>query len=293
MSVLDSLLPTERNRIYDLVRDAGVDVSDWETSKGRAKSAASNPKYCYNWSFVEHGRVVVLNLWHSDMVERDGTVTDQWNARDIAMRGKGVTVVRANSMDAAIQEAYRDNLPIRVVICEGTKRNRNDPNSNASMVSHRRLDPEPWHVASYDYATGQCTLMRGLGGGADAYVDQFDMPQPEGGPAERVTVKGSAFVRRPEVRRFALLRAKGECEFCGEKGFQMQNGRIYIETHHVVPLHDGGNDSVGNVAVLCPNHHREAHHGKRKSEIRKKLLSKLAAMAPNNSLQRTALSGRR
>lgn len=278
MSVLDSLLPTERNRIYDMVRDAGIDVSDWEASKGRALSAAANPKYCYNWSFVEPGKVVVLNLWHSDMEEQGGVVTDQWNAREIARRSKGVTVARANAMDAAIQEAYRDNLPIRVVICEGTKRNRNDPNSSASKVSHRLLDPEPWHVASYNHASGQCTLMRGLGGGADGYMDQFDIPQPAGGPAERVTVKASAFVRRPEVRRYALVRAKGRCEFCGEKGFQMQNDKVYLETHHIIPLHEGGHDSTSNVAALCPNHHREAHHGINRSKIRQELLRKLVAV---------------
>jgi 5-methylcytosine-specific restriction protein A len=261
-----------------MVRDAGVDVSDWEASKGRARSAASNPKYCYNWSFVEPGKVVVLNLWHSDLKEQNGAVIDQWNARKIAMNGTGVTVTRANSMDAAIQEAHHDNLPIRVVICEGTQRNRNDPNSNASRVTHRLLDPEPWHVASYNHANGQCTLMRGLGGGADSYMDQFDLPQPEGGPAQRVSVKASLFVRRPEVRRFALIRAKGKCEICDEKGFLMQNGKIYLETHHVIPLHEGGHDSASNVAALCPNHHREAHHGINKSEIREELLRKLSHM---------------
>src|SRR3546814_20214792 len=97
MSVLDSLLPTERSRIYDMVRDAGIDVSDWEVSKGRAKSAASNPKYCYNWSFLEPGKVVVLNLWHSDMEDRDGTVIYQRKARDIARKGKGVPVTRTHN----------------------------------------------------------------------------------------------------------------------------------------------------------------------------------------------------
>jgi hypothetical protein len=28
-----------------------------------------NPKYCYDWSFVELGKVVVLNLWHHSMKE--------------------------------------------------------------------------------------------------------------------------------------------------------------------------------------------------------------------------------
>lgn len=274
MSVLDSIRPKTKNRIYDMVRDAGVEVGDWEASKGRVASAAANPKYCYNWSFVESGKMVVLNLWHSDMEERDGVVTNEWNAREIARTAKAsVTVRRAKAQDEAIQEAHRGSLPIRMVICEGTK--RRDPDSTASKVSLRFLDPEPWHVEKYDQATGQCTLMRGLGGGTDRYADQFDMPEPAGGPAKKVPIQGNIYVRRPEVRRFALARANGHCEYCGAEGFLMQGRLVYLETHHVVPLHEGGGDTVKNVAVLCPNHHREAHHGIRKSEMRQILLSKL------------------
>lgn len=285
MSILDQIKPRDRNRIYDLVRDAGVDVSDWDASKGNALSAAANPKYCYNWSFVQPNELVVLNLWHSDLEEKSGVVTDEWNARGIAKKGKGVTVRRATEMDEAIQEAYKKNLPIRVVLCEGTKRNRNDPNSAASKVHFRSLDPEPWHVAEYNMATGQTTLMRGLGSGSGRFVDQFDMSVPLGGPAERSEIKAFPFVRRPDVRRYVLLRANGKCEYCGGLGFTMANGQVYLETHHVVPLHEKGADSVGNVVALCPNHHREAHHGKNRAEIRKKLQEQLASLAPNNSLQ--------
>lgn len=285
MPILDEIKPKDQNLIYDMVRDAGVDVSDWEASKGNAPSAAANPKYCYNWSFVQPDEIVVLNLWHSDLEEKEGVVTDEWNAREIANTAKGVTVRRATEMDEAIQEAYRKNLPIRVVLCEGTKRNRNDPNSKASKVHFRSLDPEPWHVEKYDAATGQATLMRGLGRNSDGFVDQYDIPAPLGGPAERGEAKAFPFARRPDVRRFVLLRANGKCEYCGAPGFTMTNGQVYLETHHVVPLHEKGPDSVGNVVALCPNHHREAHHGKGRAEIRNAVLEKLASLAPNNSLQ--------
>lgn len=274
MSILESIRPKSKKRIYDMVRDAGIDVSDWEASKGRVKSAAANPKYCYNWSFVEPGKVVVLNLWHSDMEERNGVITNEWNAREIARTAKAsVTIHRAKAQDEAIQEAYRGSLPIRMVVCEGEKRGNSD--SSASRVLLRILDPEPWHVESYDQATGQCTLMRGVGRGAALYVDQFDMPEPVGGPSERLPTKGHVYVRRPEIRRYALVRANGRCEFCGKEGFPMPDGKVYLETHHVVPLYEGGSDTVDNVVALCPNHHREAHHGVRKSEMLQTLLSKL------------------
>ena len=39
----------------DLVKLAGVDVSDWANFKG--KHASTNPKYCYEWSFIEPGKL--------------------------------------------------------------------------------------------------------------------------------------------------------------------------------------------------------------------------------------------
>lgn len=285
MLVIDQIKPKYKSRIYDMVRDAGVDVSDWEASKGSAPSAAANPKYCYNWSFVQPNEVVVLNLWHGDLKENGGIVTYEWNAQSIAKRGKGVTKHRATEMDKAIRESYQKNLPIRVVLCEGTRRNWNDRKSEASKVHLRALDPEPWHVASYDIATGKTILMRGLGRGSDGFVDQFDISHLLNRPAGRKETKAYPFVRRPDVRRYVLLRANGRCEYCGAMGFTMTNGQVYLETHHVVPLHESGPDSVGNVVALCPNHHREAHHGKVRDEMRKKLQENLASLAPNNSLQ--------
>jgi 5-methylcytosine-specific restriction protein A len=56
----------------------------------------------------------------------------------------------------------------------------------------------------------------------------------------------------------------------------MTGGEIYLETHHVVPLSEKGADHERNVAALCPNDHREAHHGERREAIRSLLLAMLA-----------------
>jgi 5-methylcytosine-specific restriction protein A len=255
-----------------MVREAGLDVSDWEISKGNAVSAAANPKYCYNWSFVESQKLVVLNLWHSDIEEWNGNLAIKWNARDIAKSGKGVTKYRASSMDKAIHFAKLNDLPVRVVLCDGRRRNRRDQTSPPSKVSVRHLDPEPWHISSYNEATGASIVMRGIHKGKDKYIDQFDLPTFNSKAVTKKLVTTSLFVRRPEIRRFALKRAKGKCEYCGEPGFKMENGKIYLETHHIKPLSEKGSDTIDNVAALCPNHHREAHHGKIRSKISKKLL---------------------
>lgn len=279
MSVLDDLKPTSKLRVIDLVREAGVDVSDWSNFNGGKKKAAVNPKYCYEWSFIEPGRVVVLSWWHEDLREEGGVVFTRLNLRDVArvygeQLGKGVWTRRARKFDHAVKEAKDQNLPIRMIINDGEKQNINDLELRPSKVKRRLLDPLPWDVTAYDVETGNFTLVRGHGG----YIDQFSV-QPDCQALERRPVSGMAFVRDPALRAKALQRAKGLCEYCGTRGFRMENGTVFLETHHVVPLGEGGIDAESNIAAICPNHHREAHHGVRATEIRQALLSKLKRLS--------------
>lgn len=278
LSLLEELKPNARKRIMDLVSAAGIDVSDWSNFVGGEKRAASNPKYCYEWSFVEMGRFVVVNLWHASMQERNGIVSIDLNLRKSVQKysqrgGKEVWKARAERLDLAIQEAAKNLLPIRVVVNEGQMRDSNDLNAKASRVEYRLLDPLPWAVTSYDWKTGECTLTRGAL--ARRFVDQFTVQPDLEIAVERRMVSGMAYVRNPAVRHRALERARGACEYCEKPGFTMADGSIFLETHHVVPLGEGGPDTEDNVAAVCPNHHREAHYGTRAAEIRRTLLSRL------------------
>lgn len=53
----------------------------------------------------------------------------------------------------------------------------------------------------------------------------------------------------------------------------MAGGAVYLETHHIVPLSEGGADSLMNVVALCPNDHRRAHYSLEQLAIRRRLLS--------------------
>lgn len=273
MSQLDKLLPQNRQRVMDLVASAGIDVSDWANFKGGKKSAASNPKYCYEWSFVQQGGPVVLNIWHAHLKESHGLVSVTYNHRkyDPRMAKISVWASRSKKFDLAIQDAIKHRYSIRMIINEGTRRKPNE--AKASHVDFRFLDTLPWSVQSYNWQTGECTLVRGED--KEHFIDQFSLTEEQDSPTERKDISGTTFVRNPAHRLFALNRAKGTCEYCGNSGFKMENGKLFLETHHVIPLSEGGSDSRNNVTALCPNHHREAHHGVQAKVIQKKLLSKL------------------
>jgi 5-methylcytosine-specific restriction protein A len=80
---------------------------------------------------------------------------------------------------------------------------------------------------------------------------------------DRVPVVVFTFVRNPDVVAEVRSRANGKCEGCKEDApfLRRNDGKPYLEVHHVKQLADGGEDTVENAVALCPNCHREKHFG--------------------------------
>ena len=98
---------------------------------------------------------------------------------------------------------------------------------------------------------------------AAALLGLGEFPRPKGNIAPpQVSQEGQVYVRDPTVKACVLEFAAGTCEFCGEEGpFIRDDGRLYLEVHHVVPLSSGGPNTVDNAVALCPNCHRRMHFG--------------------------------
>ncbi|MBS0633624.1 MAG: hypothetical protein JSS11_17075 [Verrucomicrobia bacterium] len=156
---LDFLKPTSKQLVYDLVTVAGVDTSDW--SNYSRPIPASNPKYCYNWSFEGVDRVVIC-LWFVEMKPDGESVVQRLNYREIAAsprKWKSNQRKRAAAMDHAIQLSKNKRWPIRVIVVDGSRRSDADDETR-SRVERRMLDIESWHVAAYE-DDGNCLLRRG------------------------------------------------------------------------------------------------------------------------------------
>lgn len=93
-------------------------------------------------------------------------------------------------------------------------------------------------------------------------------------PPERCTVQRSIYVRNPWIVAAALLRANGSCELpgCNEVLIIRDDGKPYLEVHHIDPLSNGGPDLLTNVAALCPRCHRFLHYGQGRVEASAHLL---------------------
>lgn len=96
---------------------------------------------------------------------------------------------------------------------------------------------------------------------------------PNGRPMPaRLDAIQTTFERDPLVAAWVLHQANGICELCRKPGpFKNRMGEWFLETHHVVPLADGGADTVGNTVALCPNCHRRCHVSPEADKVREEL----------------------
>lgn len=159
METLEQIRPSERLRVYDLVGEAGIDVSDWANYK-RSKSPSTNPNYCYDWAFTGNDKVA-LCLWFDEMETLEGIVCQNLDYRRISASPRlwnPTQRKRALKADLAIQLAWRRSFPVRVIVVDGSRRGDADDRTR-SMVERRLLDPRPWRVAAYD-DDGPCCLER-------------------------------------------------------------------------------------------------------------------------------------
>ena len=88
------------------------------------------------------------------------------------------------------------------------------------------------------------------------------------------SIQSRVYYRSIAVKQYALARAKGICESCGDPApFQTKKGEPYLEVHHLFRVADGGPDKPASVAAICPTCHRRIHNGADGDETNVRLIN--------------------
>lgn len=123
-------------------------------------------------------------------------------------------------------------------------------------------------------------------------ADEADVPTPSdglanlqrlaleaAGPARQVAGKEavkSYYARSRRVRQDVLARAGGVCDSCDEPApFATKAGAAYLGPHHIRRQTDQGPDDLRQMGAVCPNCHREMHHGKDGDDRNQMLLERV------------------
>jgi 5-methylcytosine-specific restriction enzyme A len=106
----------------------------------------------------------------------------------------------------------------------------------------------------------------------------FQAVTPPGDQPAR-EARRSYYERSTAVRVYVLVRAAGVCEACRQEApFRRADGTPYLEPHHTRRIADGGPDHPRWVGAVCPNCHREVHHGENGGEVNQRLMDYLGTV---------------
>lgn len=87
--------------------------------------------------------------------------------------------------------------------------------------------------------------------------------------------------RDPLVKAWVLRKVGGICELCdSDAPFVKDNGKPYMEVHHLRMLADGGSDTIHNTAGVCPSCHRALHFGRNRVTLMSTLYKKVSRLVP-------------
>jgi 5-methylcytosine-specific restriction endonuclease McrA len=84
---------------------------------------------------------------------------------------------------------------------------------------------------------------------------------------KKIETSTTSFERLATVKSWVLENAMGVCECCKQPAPFTSKGQEYLEVHHVLPLANGGSDTITNAVAICPNCHRAMHLSDNKGEL--------------------------
>jgi len=254
----------------------GTELAFWQPTPAEPRRIAIGER----WYFKERGRPLIhgfglFQRWETgslaELFQRYGSATGYQTANELAL---GIQVLReganlATTVGNVVLVSFNEFDPPRSLAAFGLEdlsvrfRYIDGPDPLASEVSTLPyLDPRLTSSAPDAMAIEAAVENEAGRLAAELTLDELLARYAEqlarGRPTTR-HLSSRTYERNPLVIAIARLRAGTRCEVrdCPHPIFVTPDGVPYIEVHHIDPLADGGEDTIENVACVCPAHHRE------------------------------------
>ena len=108
----------------------------------------------------------------------------------------------------------------------------------------------------------------------DEIIETYDGEITETPPEEKIKNGVRYFQRNERAKKIALMQSGDRCAVptCKHVIFKTKTGRVYLESHHLIPISVSNEFSVNidipeNIICLCPSCHREIHHGENSKQM--------------------------
>ena len=149
---------------------------------------------------------------------------------------------------------------------------------SSQYTDHRSIPERTWTESATDDPELLETRVKVVQSAIALLPEEVFLPPPPGSHSvQRTQASIVRFTRDQELIDAVLRQANGMCEMCGKPApFKRADGKPFLEVHHARPLAEGGPDTMDNALAVCPNCHRELHHGANRDEARKTIIVKIA-----------------
>jgi hypothetical protein len=93
-------------------------------------------------------------------------------------------------------------------------------------------------------------------------IQHLDVAMADVSPERVRSVVERTLRRDTQLVRVLKELCEFRCQFpgCGVR-IPKRDGGFYVEVAHIEPVSEGGRSTIGNLLVLCPNHHKEFDYG--------------------------------
>lgn len=85
--------------------------------------------------------------------------------------------------------------------------------------------------------------------------------------SEIIIINSKSYKRDNKAIALIKILRDSKCQICGIS-IPMKDGRKYVEAAHITAKHRKGKETLDNIILLCPNHHKEFDYGELVNEIR-------------------------
>lgn len=265
-SQVDALRPRTKHNVIDLVGQAGIDVTAWAYVDDQPyPTPASNPKFCYDWSFGSPQEGYVICVWHQSLEERNGRVIYQCDmgTHTRKLRSEllktGVTdsqrarlvkqIKRAEAFETAVTNSYYASRPLRLILNLGNMR-ADDEADTASIVSERELDTQGWFVHSL--ADGDALIVRGEPPATLQALPGDGTGEPPETPGEDDKWREAQIRVRQGQPEFRTKLLAAYARRCAVTGSALEG---VLEAAHIVPHAEGTDYRTSNGLLLRADIH--------------------------------------
>ncbi len=216
----------------------------------------------WGWSFInEKEKFIIFGLGSNNIEGNKGIILGKsWEASKRSYK-QSIKHVRLIEEEGYVLKTFP------TVVKRNSKTNKHEIKSFTPKLTKKTLleDNDSWYVLlseTYDeyQETFDNEVKKSLSDNPEARAERI-----KNSPKKPVTstVTTTIYSRNSDVKAEVLIRANGTCENCNNPApfIRKKDNTPYLEVHHIIQLANGGDDTVKNAQALCPNCHREKHHG--------------------------------